>query len=595
MLNHSETARKVGAMHKEGLQSLNQISVAEIPASLRSRNTIVRFLMPLAHVVCDANKSRAMVGFLTTDNFAPGKIPEPDTWFKPADFGDDDARQQQADDLEAQDIASVFIRFESGHSNNISIAHTPFRPDVYPLRYLVHGTNEKNLPSIRRLGLIPGGTRGGRNHMHFALDCLLSSMTDALRPESDCILIARPGAVADLNPVITESRYSLTPHTVPFECFCGVWSLIDRAWIDIPPDGELSRMNDYNSDIDISMHIAHHQMYWEKKNENDQDNVTWQRTGYTHYVADQISDPVIAAHFLNSFKQAKAESARPVRDTSTPNDRPLGPPKTSDDERVDRLREEVRKRFENRLKKEKTHDVSSTSESEQAKAMPKQLRPATPIQAKAMPKQRQQKGTARTVSSAAASDSKASASRTAESSARDERGKPVKGSVAKRETSTQAKELFKDADAAKKIFTKFKQETEAIEWYQRPPGPQCCKNFETCNAEDAMFWCHPCGLAYCLDCRVSGLACDHHIVNYSSESSSDFMPDSIGSKDSPFDVGAIIDSVLTESAYFGKARSEQAQTRQENYEGLVYHLKNGQKLGNSYLQSFVKHGIEDYD
>ena len=199
---------------------------------------------------------------------------------------------------------------------------------------------------------------------------------------------------------------------------------------------------------------------------------------------------------------------------STPNDRPRGPPKTSDDERVDRLREEVRKRFENRLKKEKTHDVSSTSESEQAKAMPKQLRPATPIQAKAMPKQRQQKGTARTVSSAAASDSKASASRTAESSARDERGKPVKGSVAKRETSTQAKELFKDADAAKKIFTKFKQETEAIEWYQRPPGPQCCKNFETCNAEDAMFWCHPCGLAYCLDCRVSSLACDHHIVNY---------------------------------------------------------------------------------
>ena len=67
--------------------------------------------MPLAHVICDANKSRAMVGFLTTDNFAPGMIPEPDTWFKPADFGDDEARQQQANDLDGQDIASIFIRF----------------------------------------------------------------------------------------------------------------------------------------------------------------------------------------------------------------------------------------------------------------------------------------------------------------------------------------------------------------------------------------------------------------------------------------------------------------------------------------------------
>ena len=307
MLNHSETARKIRAMHKEGLQLPNQISVAEVPASLRSRNNTICFLMPLAHVIRDADKSRAMVGFLTTDNFAPGKIPEPDTWFKPVDFGDDDARQQQADALEAQDIASIFIRFESGHSNNISIEHTPFRPDVYPLRYLVHGTNEKNLPSIRRLGLLPGGTRGGRNHVHFALDCLL---IDALRPESDCILIARPGAVADLNPVITESRYVLTPHTVPFERFCGVWSLTDRAWIDIPPDGELSKMSDYNSDIDIAMHICHHQFSWEKKNENDQNNVTWQRTDYMHYVTDQVSDTVIAANFLNSFRQAKAAPAQ---------------------------------------------------------------------------------------------------------------------------------------------------------------------------------------------------------------------------------------------------------------------------------------------
>ena len=142
------------------VQSLIQLDVGEVPVSLRGRNNTMRFF-------CDSNKSRAMIGFLTTDNFEPGKIPEPpDTWFKPADFHGDQAREAQADHLDGFDIASIFIRFESGHSNSVSIQHCPFRPDMFPLRYLVHGTNEKNLPSIRRLGLLPGGTRGGRNHVH---------------------------------------------------------------------------------------------------------------------------------------------------------------------------------------------------------------------------------------------------------------------------------------------------------------------------------------------------------------------------------------------------------------------------------------------
>ena len=32
-------------------------------------------------------------------------------------------------------------------------------------------------------------------------------------------------------------------------------------------------MNDYDSDIDLAMHICHHQLYWEKKNENELDNL----------------------------------------------------------------------------------------------------------------------------------------------------------------------------------------------------------------------------------------------------------------------------------------------------------------------------------
>ena len=147
-------------------------------------------------------------------------------------------------------------------------------------RYLIHGTNEKNLPSIRRLSLLPGGTRGGRNHVHFALDSALSTMRDVLRPESDCILIARPGAVAGLGPVITHNRYVLTDQTVPFIRFCGVWSFVDRAWLEIPETAELNRMNDYDSDVDLAMHVCHHQLYWDKKAENEKDGITWTRSEY---------------------------------------------------------------------------------------------------------------------------------------------------------------------------------------------------------------------------------------------------------------------------------------------------------------------------
>lgn len=133
----------------------------------------MRYLTPLAHVNCDSKKSRAMIGYLTLNNFEPGTAPEPNAWFKPADFSTDARRLTQADLLDGLGIVSVFIRFESGHSNHVQVDHTPFRPDAYESRYLVHGTNEKNLASIRNRGLLPGGTRGGRNHVHFALDhCL---------------------------------------------------------------------------------------------------------------------------------------------------------------------------------------------------------------------------------------------------------------------------------------------------------------------------------------------------------------------------------------------------------------------------------------
>ena len=444
LLYHHGTARKIRSMYRECSRSLIKINEDEVPIRLRDRNNTMRFLMPLAHVVCDSNKSRAMIGYLTTDDFEPGKTPDPNTWFVPADFDNDASRIGQADVLDGIDIASMFIRFESGHSNTVSIQHCPFMPDMFSLRYLVHGTNEKNLPSIRSLGLLPGGTRGCRNHVHFALDSLLSTMKDALCPQSDCILIARPGAVADLSPFITHNRYVLTDQTVPFSRFCGVWSFVDRAWLDVPEPAELTRMNDYDSDIDIAMHVCHHQLYWEKKNENDNDGISWTRSEYVDYVTEKIENIPTVTKFLESFRHAATGPARPVRQVTTPNDQPRGPPETEHDKKINALRDEISQRFKKRLEKAKNQEETSASESE----VPKRK-----IQSKPMPK-----STAGTVGSAEASGSTAADSEI-DLQARSPWGgrRSVIRYAARRETSTQAKQLFKDADAAQKFYSKFKK------------------------------------------------------------------------------------------------------------------------------------------
>ena len=41
--------------------------------------------------------------------------------------------------------------------------------------------------------------------------------------------------------------------------------------------------------------------------------------------------------------------------------------------------------------------------------------------------------------------------------------------------------------------------------------------------------------------------------------------------------------------------AQNMQTRQENYHDLIQHLREGRSLGNTYLQSYAKHGIEQFD
>ena len=585
LISHPGTARKIRTLFREGKKFLQHFDEDEIIMRLRGRENTFRFLMPLAHVICDSNKARAMIGYVSAEDYQPGVTPSADNWFKAADFDNETARQAQANILEGVDVASIFIRFESGHSTEVEIQHCPFMPDMFSLRYLIHGTNEKNLESIRRLGLLPGGTRGGRNHVHFALDSSLSTLKDVLRTESDCILIARPGAVAGLSPKITHNRYVLTDQTVPFSRFCGVWSFIDRVWLHAPEPAELNRMNDYTSDVDLAMHVCHQQLYWEKRNENEKDGISWTRSEYMEYVAEQIEKIPIVTKFLESFRSTAPGPARPLRTVVTPNDSERGPPETEEDKKVNALRNEISKRFKKHLEKQKNNELTSASESEA---------PRRKIKSKPMPKKQKDAASAASSDQASGTYDTVTGIDTQPKSPYGHRRQVVK-TMARREMNTQAKELFRDADAAQKFFTKFKKDTDEIQWFPRPAGPQCCKNFAECNCAEAMFWCHPCGFAYCLECRTSGLACNHSIVNYSSELSAEFLPDSIGSSKSPFDVGELVDAVLAESAYFGATRSEHSQNRQDKFQDLITHLREGRSLGNTYLQSFARHGIEQFD
>ena len=89
--------------------------------------------------------------FSIPDNFETGKILEPDTWFKPADFGGDHIGEIQADELYGHDIASFFLRFESGQSLQYCFNFTQtFQTWYVSMKYQEHGgTNEKTFRPSR--------------------------------------------------------------------------------------------------------------------------------------------------------------------------------------------------------------------------------------------------------------------------------------------------------------------------------------------------------------------------------------------------------------------------------------------------------------
>eukprot|EP00435_Cladocopium_sp_Y103_P004241 s3094_g1.t1 len=156
-------------------------------------------------------------------------------------------------------------------------------------------------------------------------------------------------------------------------------------------------------------------------------------------------------------------------------------------------------------------------------------------------------------------------------------------------------ELFKDAEHARNVYKRWTQEFANIQWFAHPGEKFPCTNRgQACECEDAMFWCHKCGSGYCLQCRYDGLSCDHQIAHYSVDTDSDFLPDSIASADSCFNLKELFDNAMAESRYFGYDAGEQAAYRKDTIDDLYSRARAGDKVGGKLFMKFLNEGVEEY-
>ena len=149
--------------------------------------------MPLAMVLVHNNKGRFQIGFLQGKHLRPditgNKLPTAIRGLQcPAEarstfcnFDSDEIRANEK--LIPQDAAveRVYVRAISGHGKrftwlDLGNIHRRFEGEQPTVAgWLVHGTQEYHLSSIRREGLRAGGKSGSRKHIHFIKDTQLVS------------------------------------------------------------------------------------------------------------------------------------------------------------------------------------------------------------------------------------------------------------------------------------------------------------------------------------------------------------------------------------------------------------------------------------
>ena len=97
----------------------------------------------------------------------------------------------------------------------------------------------------------------------------------------------------------------LVDKVVPFNRIMGDWSWINSSWIMKPQGADFRRMDRATSDVDLVLHLAHHQRYWKKRQENDNKGIVWTRMQYTDYVCEYLSDAKNVDAFFSCFQAAQ--------------------------------------------------------------------------------------------------------------------------------------------------------------------------------------------------------------------------------------------------------------------------------------------------
>ena len=607
LLNHRGSQVKLRSMRNHGPEILLSVNKSILRSG--SRHQAIQFLLPLAHAICSSNKDRTQFALMSVSDFRPGTTPSPEAYFSPSDFTDTASREALADEIEAIGVASVFIRYESGHSNETVPKHPLFNSSEFPNSYLLHGTHERNLSSIRQNGLMPGGTRRSRKDVHFTLDFTLSTMVDSLRPESDCILVYKIDALDDLEPRITRNHYVLTESTVPANRLIGAWSLQDSRWLVKPCQADFAAMSNIRSDVDLLLHIAHHQRYWKKREENEETGIIWSRQQYQNHVIQYLKTQKNVENFFACWIDDPVPAAPPTRrkQFSNPNERELHEKDAEDREREKNIKE-IKQRFLANVQKEqkkkfRADNLQDTSDSDASvKISGARLGVGDAIGFMKEKLEQKAKAKARTIKVwKVKSDKSDTAPTYAEvASSSDRPAKTTnKQTEAARKTHKYAKEMLRDADLARQVYDRIQdnltQDFTSIQWWSRPEGHLDCSNIADCSCTNAIFWCHVCGKAFCIVCRHQGIACSHDIACYSSELSDFLTPDSIGAPGTNVDIDDLIEDSLGRAPYFGESKVEQSDYRKDQYNDLVRSAEQGASVsGNTFLRAYLSQGIEEF-
>ena len=94
-------------------------------------------------------------------------------------------------------------------------------------------------------------------------------------------------------------------------------------------------MNNIRSDVELLLHIAHHQRYWKKREENEETGIVWSRQQYRAHVIQYLKTPKNVENFFACWIDDPVPITTPTRrkQFSNPNERELHEKDAEDRER----------------------------------------------------------------------------------------------------------------------------------------------------------------------------------------------------------------------------------------------------------------------